>query len=304
MKKKEKTYSIIIVSDALSTNKEFVVTSKMIKKAFLAAAIILLFFGVAIFDYLNTAFDKEKLRQLEDEVTQKETLITDLSAQVTSLNRSLKHMESITKKILVVSGLQSPYALKEVGSGGGPIQNFDLSGSEITIDPNNPSTDLVGQAAELNNKFKKLESTLKFVRSVIDEQKVRLASTPSIWPTRGYLTDGYGVRRHPFTGKRDFHHGVDIATQLGNKVIAPANGTVLVAENRGYYGNLVIVDHGYGYTTWYGHLADYNVKEGDRVKRGQVLAYVGSTGRSNAPHLHYEVRVFGKPQNPINFIID
>ena len=304
MKKKEKTYSIIIVSDALSTNKEFVVTSKMIKKAFLAAAIILLFFGVAIFDYLNTAFDKEKLRQLEDEVTQKETLITDLSAQVTSLNRSLKHMESITKKILVVSGLQSPFALKEVGSGGGPIQNFDLSGSEIAIDPNNPSTDLVGQAAELNDKFKKLESTLKFVRSVIDEQKVRLASTPSIWPTRGYLTDGYGVRRHPFTGKRDFHHGVDIATQLGNKVIAPANGTVLVAENRGYYGKLVIVDHGYGYTTWYGHLADYNVKEGDRVKRGQVIAYVGSTGRSNAPHLHYEVRVFGKPQNPINFIID
>ncbi len=304
MRKKEKTYSIIIVSDALSTNKEFVVTTKMIRKAFLAAAIIFLFFGVAIFDYLNTAFDKEKLRLLEDEIAKKESLIGDMSAQVTALNRSLKHMESITKKILVVSGLQSPYALKEVGSGGGPIQNVDISGSEMIINPNNPGKDLVGQAAELNNKFKKLENTLKFVSSVIDEQKVRLASTPSIWPTRGYLTDGYGYRRHPFTGKQDFHHGIDIATQFGNKVIAPANGTVLVAENRGYYGNLVIVDHGYGFTTWYGHLADYNVKEGDRVKRGQVLAYVGSTGRSNAPHLHYEVRVFGKPQNPINFIID
>lgn len=304
MRKKEKTYSIIIVSDALSTNKEFVVTTKMIRKAFIAVGIILLFFGVAIFDYLNTAFDKEKMRQLEDEITQRETLISDLSTQVTSLNRSLRHMESITKKILVVSGLQSPYALKEVGSGGGPIQNFDMSGSELTIDPNTPNTDIVGQAAELNNKFKKLESTLKFVRSVIDEQKVRLASTPSIWPTRGYLTDGYGYRRHPFTGKQDFHHGIDIATQLGNKVISPANGTVLVAENRGYYGNLIIVDHGYGYTTWYGHLSNFNVKEGDRVKRGQVIGFVGSTGRSNAPHLHYEVRVFGKPQNPINFIID
>jgi murein DD-endopeptidase MepM/ murein hydrolase activator NlpD len=304
MKKKEKSYSIIIVSDALSTNKEFVVTTKMIRKALIGFLIMFLFFGVAIFDYLTSAYDKEKLKRLEDEISQKELLISDLSSQVTSLNRSLKHMESITKKILVVSGLQSPYALKEVGSGGGPIQNVDLSGSEISIDPNAPANDLVGQAAELNNKFKKLESTLKFVRSVIDEQKVRLASTPSIWPTRGYLTDGYGYRRHPFTGKRDFHHGIDIATQLGNKVMTPANGTVLVAENRGYYGKLVIVDHGYGYTTWYGHLADYNVKEGDQVKRGQVIAFVGSTGRSNAPHLHYEVRVFGKPQNPINFIID
>ncbi len=304
MRKKEKTYSIIIVSDALSSNKEFVVTSRLIKKAILATAIIIMFFGVAIFDYLTTVFDKEKLRQLEDEIEKKELVIGDLSSQVTSLNRSLKHMESITNKILVVSGLQSPFALKEVGSGGGPNQNFDFSPQKVAIDQNTPPTELVEHAVELNNKFKKLENTLKFVSSVIDEQKVRLASTPSIWPTRGYITDGYGNRRHPFTGKSDFHHGVDIATQLGNKVIAPANGTVLVAEDRGYYGNLVIVDHGYGYTTWYGHLADYNVKEGDRVKRGQIIAFVGSTGRSNAPHLHYEVRVFGKPQNPINFIID
>ena len=114
-----------------------------------------------------------------------------------------------------------------------------------------------------------------------------------------------GKRIVSFTGKKNsFHPGQDIATQLGNKVIATANGYVLSAERRGFLGNLVVIDHSYGFTTYYAHLASFAVKEGDRVKRGQVIGYVGSTGRSNAPHLHYEVRVFGKPQNPMKFIID
>jgi septal ring factor EnvC (AmiA/AmiB activator) len=305
MKKKDKTYSIIIVSDALSTNKEFSVSSRLIQNSIMAISVLLILFGVVIFDYLTTALDKEKLGRLERENQQKEEVIVQLSSQVENLNRSLQSMKEITEKILVVSGLKSPFALKEVGRGGGPIQDFNLSIPEVKIENRQiEKNDMLEKAADLNKKFKKLENTLKFVSNVIDQQKLRLASTPSIWPTHGYITDGFGWRRHPFTGKRDFHHGVDIATQLGNKITAPANGTILVAERRGYYGNLVIIDHGFGYTTWFGHLAAFNVKEGDRVKREQVIGYVGSTGRSLAPHLHYEVRVLGKPQNPINYIID
>lgn len=304
MKKKDKTYSIIIVSDALSTNKEFSVSSRLIRNSIMAISVLLILFGVAIFDYLTTALDKEKLGRLERENHQKEEVIAQLSSQVENLNRSLKNMKEITEKILVVSGLKSPFALKEVGRGG-PIQDFNLSTPEVKLESRQIEKNaMLEKAADLNKKFKKLENTLKFVSTVIDQQKLRLASTPSIWPTHGYITDGFGWRRHPFTGKRDFHHGVDIATQLGNKIIAPANGTVLVAERRGYYGNLVIIDHGFGYTTWFGHLAAFNVKEGDRVKREQVIGFVGSTGRSLAPHLHYEVRVLGKPQSPINYIID
>jgi murein DD-endopeptidase MepM/ murein hydrolase activator NlpD len=304
MKKKDKTYSIIVVSDALSTNKEFSISSRLIRNAIMAISVLLILFGVVIFDYLTTALDKEKLGRLERENHQKEEVIAQLSSQVENLNKSLQNMKEITEKILVVSGLKSPFALKEVGRGG-PIQDFNLSTPEVKLESRQiEKNDMLEKAADLNKKFKKLENTLKFVSNVIDQQKLRLASTPSIWPTHGYITDGFGWRRHPFTGKRDFHHGVDIATQLGNKIIAPANGTVLVAERRGYYGNLVIIDHGFGYTTWFGHLAAFNVKEGDRVKREQVIGFVGSTGRSLAPHLHYEVRVLGKPQNPINYIID
>ncbi|MBU4403978.1 MAG: M23 family metallopeptidase, partial [Acidobacteria bacterium] len=97
---------------------------------------------------------------------------------------------------------------------------------------------------------------------------------------------------------------IDIATQLGNKVIAPADGVVLVAEPKEYYGKMIIIDHGFGYVTRYGHLSGFNVREGQRVNRYDVIGSVGTTGRSNGPHLHYEVRYFDKPMNPADFILD
>jgi murein DD-endopeptidase MepM/ murein hydrolase activator NlpD len=302
MKKKAKNYSVIIVSDATSTSREFVISSKFIKKAVIAAPILVIIFGFIIFDYLTTSFNKEKLRRLEQKVEKKDNEITQYKVNIESLKKDLSQMAEFEKRIKVATGLTSPYALQEVGKGGpGQIQNID--NYEIP----NLSQNLTNKSSSLENltqASKTIVNSLKFVNSVIDRQKVRLASTPMVWPTRGYLTDLYGWRTHPMTGKRDFHHGVDIATQLGNKVMATANGTVLVAEYRDYYGNLVVIDHGYEYATWYGHLASIAVKEGHRVKRGQVIGYVGSTGRSNAPHLHYEVRFMRKPVNPMKFMID
>jgi len=149
-----------------------------------------------------------------------------------------------------------------------------------------------------------VEKTLQFVESQIDQQKAKLACTPALWPTRGYLTDSFGMRTHPITGKRSFHNGLDIATQLGNKVIAPADGYVILTDKTSIMGNLICIDHGFGFATRYGHLASLGVKEGDRVKRGQVIGYVGNTGRSTAPHLHYEVIYNNKNQNPMNFVFD
>jgi murein DD-endopeptidase MepM/ murein hydrolase activator NlpD len=112
------------------------------------------------------------------------------------------------------------------------------------------------------------------------------------------------MRKHPITGKRQFHNGLDIATQLGNKVMATADGYVLITEHTSILGNLVGIDHGFGFSTRYGHLSSIAVKEGDRVKRGQVIGWVGNTGRSTAPHVHYEVIYMGKNQNPMNYIFD
>lgn len=124
-------------------------------------------------------------------------------------------------------------------------------------------------------------------------------NAPDIFPTRGYLTDGFGERIHPFTKKKNFHIGIDIAAPMGNDVIAPANGKVILAEYIKYRGNTLKIDHGNGYVTVYGQLKDFAVKVGEEVKKNQVIAHVGSSGRSTASHLHWEVHLDGKPVNPM-----
>jgi TonB family protein len=125
---------------------------------------------------------------------------------------------------------------------------------------------------------------------------------PSIWPTRGYLTSMFGMRIHPFTGKESFHNGIDIAAIMGTPVKATANGEVIAAGYKDIEGNHVIINHKNGYTTYYGRLHSFTVKKGDQVKRFDVIGYVGNTGRSTAPHLHYEVRLNNKPIDPMTLI--
>lgn len=310
---KKKNYSIIIVTGATSTNKEFVISSKLIKNSIFAFSLLLLIFGFVIFDYLTTSFDKEKMNRLEKENIEKAEVIETLTKDFRSLEKYLAQMETYKKRIMVAVGLTSPHALEEVGVGGpggeGPIMNME--GPAEMPSAKNPAqakkqsyTEILKDVKNLTREARDVEKTLKFVESQIDQQKAKLACTPALWPTRGYLTDSFGMRTHPITGKRHYHNGLDIATQLGNKIVAPADGYVILTDRTSIMGNLIHIDHGFGFATRYGHLASFAVKEGDRVKRGQVIGYVGNTGRSTAPHVHYEVIYNNKNQNPMNFIFD
>jgi len=305
---KNQNYSVIIVSDAKSTNKEFSVSAKFIKNAILAFSFLVVFFGFIIFQYLTMTLDKQKMKRLELDAKDKQQKITSLSSTIESLNQRLKNMETYKERIMVATGLTSPLALKEVGSGGPESDNQlagDFPAAQTTLPGSSlPQQNLLSKTKEINENAKLIEESLKSVESMVNQQKLHLAATPAIWPTRGYISGVFGNRVHPFTGRYEFHNALDIATQLGNKVIAPADGVVLVAEAKEYYGKMIIIDHGFGYATRYGHLSGFNVREGQRVKRYDVIGYVGTTGRSNGPHLHYEVRYFDKPVNPNDFILD
>jgi murein DD-endopeptidase MepM/ murein hydrolase activator NlpD len=126
--------------------------------------------------------------------------------------------------------------------------------------------------------------------------------TPSIWPVLGHITDGFGERLDPFSGEGAFHTGVDVATDYGAPVHATADGIVTIAENHAGYGRLVVIDHGFGITTWYAHLSSFSAIAGARVKRGEVVGYTGISGRSTGPHVHYEVRVNNAPVNPWRYM--
>ena len=148
-----------------------------------------------------------------------------------------------------------------------------------------------------------LESRLRLVRSDVDRRNALAAATPSIWPAHGWLSSGVGVRRDPFTGESDYHQGLDIAADRGSPVYATAAGTVRQSSYQGAYGNLVVIDHGFGLETRYGHLASFEVTVGDTVQRGDLVGLVGATGRATSPHLHYEVRVNGRILNPLQMLL-
>lgn len=147
-----------------------------------------------------------------------------------------------------------------------------------------------------------LESRLDLVRSGVERRHALAAATPSIWPVAGWLTSPFGARRDPFSGGNDFHPGLDISADEGVPVHAPADGVVASAGPNGSYGNLLVLEHGYGITTRYGHLSRFAASPGDHVHRGEVVGYVGSTGRSTSAHLHYEILLNGQLTNPLKLL--
>lgn len=147
-----------------------------------------------------------------------------------------------------------------------------------------------------------IDAQISSVRSAVERQQILANATPSIWPTAGWLTSSFGGRVDPFTGGRDYHAGLDISADKGKPVRATADGTINEAGYSGNYGNMVLVSHRFGLSTRYGHLSRLAVSRGQTVRRGDVIGYVGSTGRSTSPHLHYEVLLNGQAINPLRFL--
>jgi murein DD-endopeptidase MepM/ murein hydrolase activator NlpD len=154
----------------------------------------------------------------------------------------------------------------------------------------------------LRDVLRGLESRLSLVRTDVERQEKLAAATPSIWPAHGWLTGTFGGRSDPFTGEAGFHQGLDIATPKGQPVYATADGIVETAAYTGDYGNLIVLKHDFGLSTRYGHLSAFNVAPGASVKRGDVIGYVGSTGRSTGAHVHYEILANGKLINPLQLL--
>lgn len=214
----------------------------------------------------------------------------------------IKDMESKLRNLLE---MKSKDKIIEQGAAGGPsIQdNIDLetllSGkiSEITQE------DIDRQ---ISSTFKEFESRMRSYLDVIDhinEKHLLYRALPNMWPTHGHLTSRYGYRKSPLNKNiTEFHSGLDIANRKGTPIYATADGVVKLAGWEGGYGRLVIIDHGYGYETRYAHHSKIVVAAGDKVKRGQTIAYMGNTGTSTGNHLHYEVIYNGKTQNSYKYL--
>lgn len=160
----------------------------------------------------------------------------------------------------------------------------------------------LGQAIAVSADMRKV--SLEELVIQLEDKHARLTSMPSIWPTRGWLTSRFGPRISPFTGRRQHHAGIDIAAASGADIVSAAAGRVVFVGRKGPLGNSVVVEHGFGVRTLYGHAKKIFVKAGQELERGELIASVGSTGRSTGPHVHYVVELNGKAKNPLDYIFD
>lgn len=193
--------------------------------------------------------------------------------------------------------MQKLPAIMKTRAAGGTQPNAALS-SMVTTALSSPE-DTFGV---LKDVLQGLESRLSYVRKNVERREALAAATPSIWPAHGWLTGQFGGRSDPFTGEHGFHQGLDISTEKGQPVYATADGVVEMAAFTGDYGNMILLDHGFGLQTRYGHLSAFEVKAGASVKRGDIIGLVGSTGRSTGSHLHYEILVNDRLINPLQLL--
>jgi len=279
-------------------------------KRIMRAGIFILLAGICGFGYLsyrtlNTNIDKTELAALKRLSLQQKQDIRKFAYRLEEFQKQMARLEKFDKKLRIITAMDSSVTDSHDNFGvGGPIPDTALamdgikSGytESLLIKLNEDLDHLSYEASQRELSFHSLDAFFK-------DQSSLLTSTPSVWPARGWVTSGFGYRLSPFTGLRELHEGVDIATHLNADVIATANGVVIDSSRKGGYGNVIEIDHGYGIVTRYGHNSLNLVKRGDRVKRGQIIAKVGSTGRSTGPHLHYEVLLNGIPVNPLRYIL-
>ncbi len=253
--------------------------------------------GSLAFHYVEFYGDMRELRRLRMINAELRRQNLDYEVSVEHLNNRVTSLQDFVKKLSVMAGLGTELPT-ESGAGMGGFRD------EEGASPASAYEQVKGSLHQMASDLTALDEKGRVLERFYAEHSLMLASTPSIWPVRGYLSSSYGRRRDPFTGEREFHHGIDVSTPIGRSVVAPADGVVLYAGKRGSYGNVIVIDHKFGTMTRYAHLSRFNVRPGKRVKRGDVVGYVGSTGRSNGPHLHYEVWVSDRPAHPLNYILE
>jgi murein DD-endopeptidase MepM/ murein hydrolase activator NlpD len=286
-------YTLIVVPHAKARFRKLQVSVKLMKWAGgVSAALSVAVVGILI-HYTRISVEVHELRRLRSENAELRAKTLEYEQNATKLQGKMDYLQSMVTKLGVMAGFEQSLPDSRVGGVGGVP-------SAETVAP----TLEVGSLRAMDRDLNSLTDRSVKLEEFYKDQTVLLSSTPSIWPVRGYLSSGFGNRIDPFTRQRDFHPGIDISTPIGTAVQAPADGIVVSTGVKGAYGNAIIIDHGFGLVTRYGHLASFNVKAGQRVRRGDTIAFVGSTGRSTSPHLHYEVWVKDQNQNPIHYILD
>ncbi len=294
---KEKQFSLIVIPHKKGKQRNFSLSKRAVQITAGFTAFVLVALIVFLIDYFLMNGTRSKYKKLLVDYQEQGNVLAQYKESIDSLNEKILDFEKYTKKLNIMVGFKAEDMMEgNPGIGGsGDIQEQAVSGTQ---------SDLT-MLDELGEKAEGIDKNFTILNEYWENKRLELAQTPSIMPTQGYWSSSYGWRDDPFTGKRTFHRGVDIATQSGNPVLATAEGIVIQLSSDKIGGKTIKISHAKtGFVTVYCHLSKYLVKTGQKVKRGDTIGLVGSTGRALGPHVHYEVRLDGKSLNPWYYILD
>jgi murein DD-endopeptidase MepM/ murein hydrolase activator NlpD len=283
-------YSFIVADRATGHVRRFTLRVRLVASLAVLAVVIpvgwgLLLYSAALNDVSGLELEAARLElenaryrtaavALNRDIASLQSAITQLSARIARTDASEPPVDRLPRALRVAVGRRD---FNHV-----PAPAFGLL------------TDLLGT----------LDHRLRVLQYDVARQEAIAGALPTLWPADGWVSGGYGYRRDPFTGDREFHAAVDISTRTGEPVYATAHGRVLSARRSGNYGNLIEIDHGFGVRTRYGHLSEFAVLPETTVRRGDLIGYVGATGRATGSHVHYEVLANGGHVNPLRLLVD
>ncbi len=306
-----KKISLILLSNSGSRIKNINISKLSLLSLASLFMICIVALGYGIYDYYRVkvqvaqnVFMNRTITHQADEISQQRGQIQAFAIEINTLKEKLLQLDKFEEKIRIIANLEKENRQDNLfGVGGAAPEDLD-PGLSLQDEHNGLMREMHSQINELETASQRQESDFTSLLGVLEGQKNLLASTPAIRPVKGWITSRFGYRSSPFTGRKEFHKGLDIAHRKGTPIVATADGVVAFAGRKGLLGNVIVIDHGHGISTRYGHLQKAIKKRGEKVKRGDIIAQMGSSGRSTGPHLHYEVRLNGVQVNPSKYILN
>ena len=299
-----KKVTIVILPDGVNTVKQIKIPKVFFSFILLFIFTATAFLGWASVDYYKLKSKVPQTTQILKENKQQKAQLAALANKIDKINTKMVELKEFDNKLKVIANL-------EPGDDNTPF--LGIGGSDPSLMDAEYSVEKAHQKLVrlMHQSLDNLETEISIqtqekteLYNFLESQKSMFACTPSIWPTKGWVSSKFGYRISPFTNEKEFHNGLDISAKTGSPVLAPADGVVSATGRTYGFGNLLTINHGYGLKTRYAHLSKILVKKGQAIKRGETIALVGNTGRSTGPHLHYEVHVEGVPVNPTRYILN
>jgi murein DD-endopeptidase MepM/ murein hydrolase activator NlpD len=296
-------YTLVLLASNTPRGRQFHVTDFGLRAALLSALLTVLALGYLGYHFLVFQVDYRELAELRETVQAQE----EMAAQLQTVAEELNRLRSFDTQIRRLAGMDTSPAAPS-GSppavGGGTLELTKALKEEEQASQAQLLARLYQDLERLEREMALRAESLQAVTAYLTKQKDRLIATPALWPVEGYVTSKFGPRTSPFTGQPQHHTGIDIAAPPGTPIRAPADGIVTFAGTLPGYGNAVVLTHGFGFKTFYGHNQRNQVSKGQTVTRNQVIAFVGNTGYSTGAHLHYEVLLNDQPHDPLKYVVD